>query len=151
MHTESHEGLSDLLQRSPFAASACACTASHERILGPEAKVTLRRCCYGQVAWGRPLPMIFAQGHPSPAKQCVFTTFAATIRCGATVVSSRIETTNLCARRMSWKKPLTLLLVLHRRIQDTILSQLFVDLLLILGRRPMHGEPSEFFFHPRAF
>ena len=32
-HTESHEGLSDLLQRSPFAASARACTASHEGLL----------------------------------------------------------------------------------------------------------------------
>lgn len=33
VHTESHEGLSDLLQRSLFAASACACTASHEGLL----------------------------------------------------------------------------------------------------------------------
>ena len=100
---------------------------------------------------GSPPAYDLAQGHPSPAKQCVFTTFVATIRCGATVVLSRIETTNLYARRMSWMKPLTLLLVPHRRIQDTILSQLFVGLLLIVGRRPMHGEPSEFFFHPKAF
>ena len=91
-----------------------------------------------------------AQGHPSPAKQCMFTTFVATIRCGATVVLSRIETTN-DARRRSWMKPLKLLLVLRRRIQDTILSKLFVGLLLIFGQRPMHGEPSEFFFHPKAF
>ena len=99
---------------------------------------------------GSPPAYDLAQGHPSPAKQCVFTTFAATIRCGATVVSSRIETTNLCAMMMSWRKPLTLLLVLHRGTQDTIWSLLFVDLLLILGRHPMHVEPSESSFQPRA-
>ena len=33
VRTESHEGLSDLLQRSPFAATVCACTASHEGLL----------------------------------------------------------------------------------------------------------------------
>ena len=92
-----------------------------------------------------------AQGHPSPAKQCVFTTFVATIRRGATVVSSRIETTNFDPRRRNWMKPLELLLVLRRRIQDTILSQLSVGLLLVFGQRPRHGEPSEFFFHSKAF
>ena len=65
-HTESHEGLSDLLRRSPFASSACACTASHERGLGPEAKVTLRRCCYGQFAWGHPLPWRMRRVTPRP-------------------------------------------------------------------------------------
>ena len=81
----------------------------------------------------------------------LLTTFVATIRCGAIVVYSRVETTNLYARRMSWMKPLKLLLALRRRIQDIILSQLFVGLLLIFERRPMHVEPSEFFFLPTAF
>ena len=100
---------------------------------------------------GSPPAYDLAQGHPSPAKQCVFTTFVATIRCGATVVLSRIETTNLYARRMSWMKPLKLLLVLRRRIQDTTSSELSGGLLLLFGQRPRHGEPYEFFFHSKAF
>ena len=100
---------------------------------------------------GSPPAYDLAQGHPSPAKQCVFTTFVATIRCGATVVLSRIETTNLYARRMSWMKPLKLLLVLRRRIQDTTSSELSGGLLLLFGQRPRHSEPYEFFFHSKAF
>ena len=92
-----------------------------------------------------------AQGHPSPAKQCVFTTSVATIRRGAMVVSSRIETTSFDARRRNWMMPLELSLVLRRRIQDTTSSELSGGLLLLFGQRPRHGEPYEFFFHSKAF
>ena len=42
---------------------------------------------------GSPPACDFAQGHPSPAKQCVFTTSSASTRRRAMVVLSRIETT----------------------------------------------------------
>ena len=48
-------------------------------------------------------------------------------------------------------KVLMLLLARRRRIPDTIWSQLFVGLLLMLGRRPRHDGPSEFFSHSTAF
>ena len=99
---------------------------------------------------GSPPACEYAQGRPSPAKQCVFTTSSATNHRGAIVVWSRIETTMTAARRRNWMMPLKLLLVLLLYIQDAALYGWFGDLPLLFGRLPMQSCACEFFFHPMA-
>ena len=81
---------------------------------------------------GSPPACEYAQGHPSPAKQCVFTTSAATIRCGAMVVWSRIGTTIADAMKRNSMMPLRPLLVLRLHTLDTILYGLFLEFTMIL-------------------
>ena len=120
VRTESHEGLSDLLQRSPFAAAA---DDSHG--------VT-------------PCPWFLRRVTPRPrASALILATSSATVRLASTVVLSRNEPTTADSKMRNWTtvpaKMLRLWPLLRPHTRGTISLRSFDDLRLGFVLHPRRG------------